>query len=32
MIWERKNEIDNDPKAIQQREFVGQLKKLFDDG
>ena len=28
----RQKELDADPKAIQQIEFVGQLKKLDDDG
>ena len=28
----RQNEFDVDPKAIQQTEFVGQLKKLDGDG
>ena len=30
MSW--KKELDSDRKAIQQVEFVGQLKKLDDDG
>ena len=28
----RQKELDADPKAIQQTKYVGQLKKLDDDG
>ena len=31
MIEVDKKELDADPKAIQQTEFVGPLKKLDDD-
>ena len=30
--WNRQKELDADPKAIEQIEFVVQLKKLGDDG
>ena len=28
----RQKELDADPKAIQQTKYIGQLKKLDDDG
>ena len=31
VVLSRQKELDADPKAIQQTEFVGQLKKLDDD-
>ena len=30
--WTRQKELETDPKAIQQMEFVGQLKKLVNSG
>ena len=32
VVLSRQKELDANPKAIQQTEFVGQLKKLDDDG
>ena len=32
MIWIEKKELDADPKAIQQIEFVGKFKKLDNNG